>query len=175
MAHPNTWQYAGSSAHGLHNLNYFSCFRDSAQLLAREFERSVNGFTINQLYFITPPLLSAVLPPGFVLDVPGVGRLNQTTLFEEIERISSFAAIDVTNPKKQLADIFTALVRALPSILQARSGLELLRVVLTKITTPRSAVLVPKRSLTKSVFESGSALEPSLPGFVPPHDFIRAQ
>lgn len=135
VAHPITWQYAGSSPHGLHNLNYFSCFRDSAALLAGEFERSVNGFTIDQLYFITPPLLTALLPPDFVLEVPGVGLLNERTLFEEIERVSSFAAVDIENPKKQLASIFTALVAAFPELVKTRPALELVRILLTKIST----------------------------------------
>ena len=135
VAHPISWHYKGYGAHGLHNLNYFSCTRDSAQLLARQFERSSNGFTIDQLYFVNPPLLEALLPAGFVLEVPGVGSLNKNTLLAEIERISSFAAIDPTNPKKQLADIFTTLAAEFATILRARSGSEILRILVTKITT----------------------------------------
>jgi hypothetical protein len=119
VAHPITWNVAYSKvdAHGLHNLNYFACFEDSAKLFAKEFVKSSNGFSIDQLYMITPDLLESLLPNDLILSVKDVGVLNKSNLIDTIERLTSFQAIDRSNPKKQMSEIFKSLLNSFTSIL----------------------------------------------------------
>ena len=135
VAHPQTWHYEGFAPHGVHNLNFFSCFRDSAELFAAEFGASRNGFTIDQLYFVTPALIQSFLPVDFVLEVPGLGVFNEVTLFAEIERISSLEAVNDENPKEQLASIFAKLLEVLPEILQTQSSRGVSRLALEAVRT----------------------------------------
>jgi hypothetical protein len=133
LAHPISAYYKFPGVHTLHNLNFYPCFRDSAKLLSKEFEKSPNGFTINQLYMVTPDLLEAFLPQNLILDVPGVGVFNPKNLLLEIERITSYQAGDRANPKKSIGPIFNTIFDNLNVIFAERSTIDNIRLLLNSI------------------------------------------
>lgn len=140
VGHPISWFYGSRHRKvgpaGLHNMNYFSCFSESAKLLAQEFEKSRNGFTINQLYMVTPNLLDSVLPDDFIIDVPEIGALNKANLINQIEVITGISIEDDANPKKDIKPIFEALFNSFGTILESLGSrglvVELVRAVQTR-------------------------------------------
>lgn len=160
IAHHHTWMYEiykefRALPHGLHNMNYFPCFRDSASLLASEFERSRNGFTINQLFMITPDIMQALLPPDFILEVPEVGTFNSDNLLDEIERLSSFEAVDITNPKKQIKNIFTSLIDSFEQIVEYFGPNNIVKILLNGFFSRHIQIWFPSPDLTDFVRRIG--------------------
>jgi hypothetical protein len=123
ITHPANWYYdyrtGVAREHGIRNLNYFSCFPDTAQALEREFALSPNGYGIDTLIMITPQVLKNFFPDDLSLNVPGVGVLNSANLIDEVERITSIQAVDMSNPKSQLTPIVDALLAKLPQIVDS--------------------------------------------------------
>ncbi len=160
VAHPHTWMYARffdnrALPQGLHNMNFFPCFRDSAELLAEEFEKSVNGFTINQLYMITPNILKTLLPPDLIIEVPEVGTFNPDNLLDEIERLSSFQAVDITNPKKQIKNIFESLIDSFDEILDYYGPSNIVQILLHGLFARHIQMWYPSNDLTSFVRNIG--------------------
>ena len=129
VAHPATWNYnifeKGYEVHGARNANFFPCFSTTASYLEREFSVTQNGYSIDDLIFITPQFLLGYLPDNFMLNINGE-MIPKSQILTKIERITALEIEDVSNPKKSLTSIFNLLINQLPEILKGQALVNLI-------------------------------------------------
>ncbi len=107
---------------GLINAQFTSCFPDFAYQLNQEFSKSKNGFSIDQIYMISPKIIESLLPDNFTTSVEDIGVINKSNFLNEIERNTSLEYEKALNPKEAISPIFTSLFDILPQIIEQQSG-----------------------------------------------------
>lgn len=102
---------------GLRNLNYYPCFRDSANNIVKSFQKiGGKAFDVDYLVLFTPQFIQNILPKSYSFDVPGVGAFNSDNFLLEIERLTSIESEDKSNPKSAFSPIVETLFTKLPEI-----------------------------------------------------------
>jgi len=118
MAFPVNWyydlQYGRYSPHGVRNLNYFSCFPDSASLIEAEFSQSKKGQSADTIVFLTPNLIRNLFDsqtelkidlnelankPNSSTDTKNEITLTQANFYDQIEKLTAIEIQDPQNPK----------------------------------------------------------------------------
>jgi hypothetical protein len=108
---------------GLRNLNYFSCFPDTARMIHREWKGlGTESIDSQGVIFLSTTLLVDLLPDNFIIDVPTYGTFNSQNIINELERITSFQPQEENfeNLKRPLGSVMRALIEALPRIIEQK-------------------------------------------------------
>jgi hypothetical protein len=134
VGHPTTWYYGwqtnDGAISGLVNGQYTSCFPRNAEFISKEWEKSGNGYTIDQMYVITPDFLKRLLPKDsqFVLD--DTGGFAASNIIQEIEREAALQTQFDPNPKQYLSNFLSEIISQILSNLSTISTLELIEKIL---------------------------------------------
>ncbi len=141
MTFPVNWyydlQYGRYQPHGIKNLNYFSCFPDSASLIESEFSQAKKGQSADTVIFLTPNLIKNLFDSKTELKVD-LGDLsgstnnkskNQITLtqanfYDQIEKLTAIEIQDISNPKSAIGTILLSLVLNIDKILANQDLIE---------------------------------------------------
>jgi len=135
----------------------FPCFPTSAAFLQREFAESSAGYKIDDVVFITPEVLSQLLPPTFTFTVTNLGTFSSSELLSEINRVTALEYQNPQNPKEALTPILNSILLRLPEILEFHksnslisilTGLFLTRDIQIWSSTPETQKLFSNLSLT---------------------------
>jgi uncharacterized membrane protein len=139
VSHPSTWYLDAITGtaypHGIRNLNMFSCFPVTANLLEREFAESKNGYSIDQVVMITPQLIERLLPSSFAITIGTNVGIHKANFIQEIERLTSIETANTPNPKSLLSTIFKDLLSSMQSIIAQDGVISILRRFITSFQT----------------------------------------
>jgi len=143
ISFPASWyydlQYGRYDTHGIRNLNYFSCFKDSASLIEGEFNKSTNGQNSDTIIFLTPNLIQNLFTPQTELKIDlseynsGDKKnskkeqviINKENFYEVIEKITALEYDDPNNPKSAITPILLSIINNLDKVLSKQNQLNI--------------------------------------------------
>lgn len=140
VSFPASWnydlQYGRYGIHGIRNLNYFSCFPDSAKLIESEFSRVPKGQSADTVVFLTPNLIQNLFDPQtelkVKLDESLVGDLEDKVItitkdnfYNQIEKLTALDFKDINNPKSSITPILIAIIGNLNNIISKQDPIKL--------------------------------------------------
>jgi len=140
VSFPASWnydlQYGRYSIHGIRNLNFFSCFPDSAKLIESEFSRVPKGQSADTVIFLTPNLIQNLFDNQTELIVKLDDNITpdpkdksititKENFYNQIERLTSLDFKDINNPKSSITPILISIISNFNSIIAKQDPIKL--------------------------------------------------